>query len=144
MNWAAAREAAMTATGRICPKCRIERPFDAYRDRGWGPSGQCVSCRGSQPSASTEAARRGKLKHRYRITQPQYDALLVRQGGMCAICGRPQAARAISARLYVDHDHETGEVRGLLCLHCNAMLGCANDDPEVLLAAIVYLRERET
>ena len=64
---------------------------------------------------------RGKwLKYRYGITLEDYDAMLVAQGGGCALCQRfPNEGR----RLAVDHDHETGRIRGLLCNPCNVMLG---------------------
>lgn len=49
------------------------------------------------------------------MTAEHYDRLLANQNGVCAICGKPQNGR----HLAVDHDHETGIVRGLLCVHCN-------------------------
>jgi hypothetical protein len=63
----------------------------------------------------------------------------VSQGGRCAICGKVPRSR----RLAVDHDHKTGEVRGLLCASgdfgCNKGLGYFNDDPELLRRAYEYL-----
>lgn len=56
------------------------------------------------------------------------------QDGKCAICKEPMD------QSYIDHDHETGEVRGLLCHRCNSGLGFFNDDPQRLLAALEYLR----
>lgn len=49
------------------------------------------------------------------ITIDEYDARLAKQGGGCAVCGRPPKTR----RLHVDHDHATGAIRGLLCYRCN-------------------------
>lgn len=79
--------------------------------------------------------RRSNCKTRYGITEDQYADALRAQNGKCAICEKPAGSRA----LCVDHDHKTGAVRGLLCLHCNSMLGQADDDPERLMAAIRYL-----
>ncbi len=62
---------------------------------------------------------------RYGITVEQYDAMLRQQNGLCAICGRAPKR----FRLAVDHDHETGEIRGLLCTRCNLGLGWFRDDP---------------
>ena len=73
----------------------------------------------------------------YGITAKEHDALLASQGGRCALCGRaPHGARAFS----IDHDHLTGQVRGLLCGTCNVGLGAFGDNPELLCAAITYLR----
>lgn len=70
--------------------------------------------------------------------------MLRAQGERCAICNelpRRLVAKTgkIREALTVDHDHATGEVRGLLCGACNAALGCFNDDPMLIKAAIDYL-----
>ena len=62
-----------------------------------------------------------------------------RQGASCAICKSTEPCMKNAGRLYVDHCHETGEVRGLLCFRCNTMLGNAGDSPEVLRLAAEYL-----
>ena len=75
-------------------------------------------------------------KREYGITLDQYNEMLEVQGGVCAICGNTCQTRS---RLAVDHDHETGKVRGLLCNGCNRGIGLLNDSPELLRAAIGYL-----
>jgi hypothetical protein len=85
--------------------------------------------------ANAGAMREGHLKRTFGITQADYDALLEAQGGGCAICGK--APGKIS--LHVDHDHETGEIRGLLCVGCNNALGQFHDDPRLLVRAIDYV-----
>jgi hypothetical protein len=75
------------------------------------------------------------LRRTFGITQADYDALLERQGGGCAICGKPPG----KISLHVDHDHETGEIRGLLCVGCNNALGQFHDDPALLYRAIDYV-----
>jgi hypothetical protein len=72
----------------------------------------------------------------YGITVEQYDEMLATQSGVCAICAKTCAT---GRALAVDHCHETGKVRGLLCARCNPMLGFANDNIDVLKAAIAYL-----
>lgn len=80
--------------------------------------------------------RNDALKRFYGITQDEYDAILEKQGG-CAICGRKQTE--IKKLFSVDHDHKTGKVRGILCHHCNLILGHAQDRRDVLQSAIIYL-----
>ena len=62
------------------------------------------------------ANRKSHLKRTYGLTVEEYDAMLAAQGGGCAICGRPPRA---DISLHVDHDHNTGAVRGILCFRCN-------------------------
>jgi hypothetical protein len=87
---------------------------------------------------------RARLKSEYGITLERYDAMLITQKGVCAICGK---ANANGKRLSVDHDHKccAGKkscgkcVRGLLCEICNPALGLLNDSPELFLNSIRYL-----
>ena len=72
------------------------------------------------------------LQRRYGITQEQVDTMLDEQGDLCAIC------RAKPAK-HVDHCHQTGIVRGLLCFGCNRGLGKASDDPALLRRGLSYL-----
>jgi hypothetical protein len=76
------------------------------------------------------------LRARYGITVADLDALTAKQEGLCALCGEPPK---FGKRLHIDHSHETGRVRGLLCLQCNAGLGQLRDDPALLRRAIAYL-----
>lgn len=73
------------------------------------------------------------------IGPKEYAAILKRQDGGCAICGTKDPGGRWNTRFMVDHDHATDEVRGLLCAHCNVMLGNAEDNPDVLRAAADYL-----
>ncbi len=75
-------------------------------------------------------------KASYGITLTEYDKIFKDQNGVCAICGLPE----VNMRLQVDHDHKTDKVRGLLCLHCNNVLGKARDSIETLEKAIEYLK----
>jgi hypothetical protein len=78
---------------------------------------------------------------RYGITFEQYEAMLAEQHNRCAICGSepdPNGRRS-AGRLHVDHDHETGRVRGLLCNRCNPGVGYFLHDTDRLRAAIAYL-----
>lgn len=80
--------------------------------------------------------RESHLRRKFGITQEQYEALPRSQGGGCAVCGRaPKPGKS----LHVDHDHETGYVRGLLCFSCNAALGHFQDDLDRIEAALMYM-----
>jgi len=80
------------------------------------------------------------MLRKYGITAQGYAELLFLQGGVCKICKGPGKAYG---RLVVDHDHETGVVRGLLCNTCNAGLGQFKDSVELLEAALAYLKEAQ-
>ena len=96
-------------------------------------------------SDSDKAAprRNARLKHRYGITAAEYDAMYAKQKGCCAICGKHAEAGSSPAhwknKLAVDHCHDTGKVRGLLCNDCNAGIGHLGNE-RVALAAAAYLR----
>lgn len=87
-------------------------------------------------SARTLHRKRERL---FGITHDDFLAMLEAQGNVCAICGNGETSKR-QRSLNVDHDHETGAVRGLLCNRCNPMLGYARDDVAVLQAVIDYLR----
>lgn len=76
-----------------------------------------------------------RLKGKYGITIEQYDGMMAAQDGRCAICAVPFS----DTQPYVDHNHATGEIRGLLCGNCNNGLGRFKDDPRRLLGAVAYL-----
>jgi hypothetical protein len=69
------------------------------------------------------------LRTKYGITLTQYNELLVKQGGTCALCSRTDAGTKDKRRLHVDHCHQTGIVRGLLCHFHNTAVGAIGDDP---------------
>lgn len=78
----------------------------------------------------------------YGLTAPQYDEMLEKQGFVCAICKKPESmlSRAGKVReLAIDHDHQTGKVRALLCYRCNIGLGLFDEDPNRLRAMAEYL-----
>ena len=86
-----------------------------------------------------DAIRGYRLKGLYGITIAEYDALVIAQGGVCAICKTSPSEKKNHVGLYVDHNHTTGKVRGLLCRDCNSALGLFQDSQDVLKAAISYL-----
>lgn len=94
------------------------------------------------PSVNPESRRGAHLKHRYGITLAEYNQLLTQQGGVCGVCGEPPGdgqPHHWKNKLAVDHCHDTGKVRGLLCNDCNAGIGHLGTE-SVALAAARYLR----
>jgi hypothetical protein len=76
------------------------------------------------------------MRKKYGITLEQYQAMLEKQDGVCAVCGEGcKSGRALS----VDHNHTTGQLRGLLCGNCNRGIGYLQDDPELIRAALEYI-----
>lgn len=95
----------------------------------------------SNPIRFRHQTRDGQLASKYGITREQYDNLFEQQGGLCAICKQPETVKTgagVIRRLAVDHDHDTGRVRGLLCYRCNTTLGQFELRAEAILA---YLGE---
>jgi len=89
--------------------------------------------------------RNRELKRKYGISLDEYNQLVESQGDSCAICGTTDKGVARGKFRYwsVDHNHATGEVRGLLCQKCNVLLGMAKDDISILEKAIEYLCSTE-
>ncbi len=85
-----------------------------------------------------------RLKQLYGITLEQYNQMFAKQNGFCAICGKKETTKNQYnlRQLAVDHNHATGQVRGLLCSNCNLLLGCSKDNKEILLKAILYLESK--
>jgi Recombination endonuclease VII len=144
-------------TGLKCACCQVVKPLDAFNRNKATANGREVYCRDCKtaktrefrrlhPAHNAAERRNAHLRRTYGITQQEYDAWLAKQHGVCAICG--QAERFAGGRdgktmrrLAVDHDHHNGAVRGLLCSMCNYAIGALNHDPELLQAAINYLRQ---
>lgn len=112
-----------------CSGCGDYLPLVDFQPRGASrPLPRCTDCR------SRYQHERKVL--RYGIDPDRYDSLLAQQGGACAICGTHPRQK----RLAVDHNHKTGEVRGLLCGACNhGVLGKSRESTRILQAAIDYL-----
>lgn len=144
------------ADSKACSKCKEEKPLSAFyndKSRPRGKAYQCKTCMNrkhaefdrseymdvyyaANKEVMSDQSRAAMLIRKYGITAEQYAEMLFLQGGVCAICKGPGKAYG---RLHVDHNHETGRIRGLLCNTCNAGLGQLRDDVELLRAAIAYL-----
>lgn len=133
----------------VCRTCHVEKPQDGFSlrtDTGRYRT-ECKQCRTEKRVAfyKTPHGRKKKQESAWRehgieMTVELYEKMLAAQGGVCAICGVERNRNG--SRLCVDHHHESGTVRGILCHHCNTVLGKMNDDVFLLLKAIDYLLER--
>ena len=94
-------------------------------------------------SIHRDERRSNKLKQLYGVTLEEYNVIYGNQGGVCAICGKREKRldkRTGNAKnLSIDHDHVTGEVRGLLCINCNMAIGGFEESVDRLKSAINYL-----
>jgi len=81
----------------------------------------------------------GKLKSTFGITLSEYNALLAKQNGGCAICNK--TAEQNKKRLAVDHCHKSNKIRGLLCSACNQAIGLFKDQIVLMKSAIKYIRK---
>jgi len=131
---------------KACSTCDQVKPLSDFKKDPRcldGTKNQCKSCvnvrRRQTRKRDPEKDRADALWHKYRLRQEDYDEIYNFQKGCCAICDTHES-EAPRQRLAVDHDHQTGEVRGLLCDFCNTALGKFKDDTALLQEAINYLR----
>jgi hypothetical protein len=143
----------------ICDDCKILKAtcFRCGAPRDGSHVSYCNACykayegkwRRDNPEKARLKERRRTLRRFHGMTLKDYDDMLDRQGGGCAICGVPpeEAQGRITGRgvprysLHVDHCHAQGHVRGLLCHHCNIALGEAKDNPVTLRRMADYLEQ---
>lgn len=127
----------------ICGSCQQVK---THKEMSKGARHLCKECakqkltewKAENPDRYKIAQRRSYLMKTFGITQAEFEALFAEQGYVCAICGNePNDRRGFKP--HIDHDHVTGEVRGVLCQSCNMGLGNFKDDRALLLAAIDYL-----
>lgn len=151
---------------KICNLCRERKSLGRFRkfSKGkYGRTARCKSClniiakrkywenpqkerdkKSAQYYANPSAIRRLTLKKLYGITLEDYDALVLQQKGLCAICSKPPIRnnQFKGEQLVVDHNHNTGKVRALLCARCNLAIGQFKHDIGLLKKAINYLRSK--
>ena len=137
-----ARPSDVAPDEKYCPSCRRVLPLTSFVRNRSTRSGFGSYCRPCQAAKAAESLKRvhgsGRhyhLKRRYGLGADEVLALLETQSSLCLICRRPVDARTA----HVDHDHVTGNVRGILCFRCNAGMGQFADSPEVLARAARYL-----
>ncbi len=153
----AERIAERRGDSKICSRCGESKSLDSFslsRQGKYGPVYRsdckaCCSTRARQwftdnAERAKDNRRRWNLLNVYDLTPQQYTDMLREQGGVCAICGGAETnairkSHTAAVRMSVDHCHDSGKVRGLLCNRCNRAIGLFGDDPVVLRRAIAYL-----
>ena len=130
---------------RKCRTCGVEKDLEEFYKSGrkGRPEERHTECKECTKARHKDnycptAARRRDLKRNYNITLEEYDAMYERQGGKCAICPATEPGGRWN-HFAVDHDHETGAVRELLCNNCNTALGLMQDSSYLLRLAANYL-----
>ena len=88
-------------------------------------------------------SRRSKLKSKYGLSIEEVENIIKKQNGRCPICNRKARSKNNFTTLSVDHDHNTGKVRGLICNRCNVCMGLVKDDPVLLRKAADYLERHQ-
>jgi hypothetical protein len=139
---------------KVCSLCKLPKPVEAFRikmQRGKPYlQARCYDCqrkvwRDKWASKDFALRRHEKkvqhVKSRYGLSEDDYQNLFMAQDGKCAICGfeETEQTQGTVRRLNVDHNHQTGKVRGLLCNRCNSGLGQFDDDVARLKVAVTYL-----
>lgn len=112
-----------------CKRCRYIRENKNPEKQ----QGRSRKWRALNPEKHHATERNCRIKRTYGITQYEFDVLASKQNYSCLICTRKPK------RLVVDHDHGTGEIRGLLCASCNCGIGYLRDDPSIVHSAYRYL-----
>ncbi len=117
---------------RVCNKCLTPKPLEDFAIDKTRKLGRQYSCKICKRKATWVSS----IVKDYDLTEAEYHAILDKQGMCCAVCKKKPTP---SRRLCVDHNHLTGEVRGLLCDRCNRGIGLLGDSAEAVYAAYRYL-----
>ena len=149
---------------KLCKGCGTEKPLEAFDKekrntgaKGQGVASRCKECRRAQEkdwranntervnsyqkgyykaNARRQTVQKFSKKAGVSLTLEEYEAMLAKQNGVCAICGSPPKKKSLA----IDHCHANKKIRALLCDSCNYGLGCLKDNPELLEKAAAYLR----
>lgn len=128
---------------KTCTKCKEEKSLDQFHKDKRALSGtqsRCKECQREDKKVLSLYYREHHLLSKYGIDLEGYDNLLKSQNSQCRVCGIEEKY-CENSRLAVDHNHETGGVRGLLCKKCNQAIGLLQDNPDNCVAAAEYLKE---
>jgi len=135
-----------------CSKCGIVKELDQFNKRAASKDGHASKCKVCTKAKALkirderpDSTRGYNLKQRFNISIDDYNIMFLDQKGRCKICNNAETNLDNKGKvkwLAVDHNHDTGDIRGLLCSNCNTGIGKLGDSIKVLKNAIKYLKER--
>lgn len=134
-----------------CSKCNKMKPDDAFNKRKVNTNDLQSMCKKCASIVRNERYNKNKdkeknqsynnrIKRIYGITKDEYDIMYSKQNGKCAICNSDKVNRNKTDKFCIDHCHNSGKVRGLLCHNCNVLLGKLSDNIELCEKIIYYIK----
>lgn len=135
-----------TVASKVCPDCQIEKPASAFNTDKRNSTGLYTYCRPCKylrykAYRTPEQRRLERVKACYGLSPEEYTALKAAANNTCQTCGTPEGDSK-PTKLVVDHCHETGKVRGMICDKCNRALGLVGDNIQTLQNLITYLNSQ--
>lgn len=128
---------------KTCWKCGVNKDINSFYRTKYTTdrhTEQCTACFKEYYKRTPEVYRKSHLKGTFGMTLEDYDKKFQEQKGRCEICGAESPGpSSLRKHFPIDHNHVTGQIRGLLCHMCNHLLGDAREDKDILLNAIEYL-----
>ena len=123
--------------------------MEEYRRFQSSGDSYCSACKSQRtkksrkenPEKHSQYDWKSKIKGAYGITEQDYSNMFIEQDGKCGICFTSLIFR--DKATHIDHNHETGEVRGLLCHGCNTAIGLLKEDTEIMKSAIEYMTKKK-
>lgn len=146
-------------TTKVCGSCKVDKPLNMFninrskKNYAHGVYPVCKECQSVKSRLAYQkhrdkrraGARAYHLRKNYNLSLDQFSDLVKEQDGLCACCGEKQDYKTVDGKgqeLFVDHCHETGRIRGLLCGRCNTGIGILGDTLDHLKKAVAYLEKR--
>lgn len=136
---------------KYCPKCKMIKALEEFNKFREKEVGYCIVCSRELGKKyhnkerkkeiyenNRDEARNDRLKRKFGITLKEYNKKLEKQKKECAVCGKTPEGNGKA--LAVDHNHETGEIRDLLCNNCNVLIGFLKEDLDLSLNLTKYIR----
>lgn len=133
---------------KTCNTCKESKSASSFYRMGKSKDGlrhYCKECSflKNKKYRTPDLQRNFHLMRFFKIGLKEWNEMFEAQGKQCKICAA-RTSKGHGHGFYIDHDHNTRKIRGILCHSCNALLGFSKDSPEILTAAIKYLHESNT
>jgi Recombination endonuclease VII len=131
---------------KTCKICGLEKSLTKFRSyrtktKGFVHRDECQECKYKyekrRKASNPDSVKSWWLHKKFNMTLVQYKELEKSQGGVCAICSKSQNNKCLA----VDHDHQTGKIRALLCDKCNRGIGLLGDSSTIISRALEYVKK---